>query len=169
MPLDADGFRQVMGWLAAGVSVVTTVDRAGRPWGLTATAVCSVSLDPPLTLVCIDRGADCHQAFLEAEAFAVNLLRDTQQELSHHFAKKDALKFEGILYRPGVTGVPILADGLANLECRIRVRHPGGDHTIVIGEAVHSVVPSSEDSGSPLVHFRGGYVRLGGRLAPDPS
>ncbi len=160
MGLDADGFRQVMGWLAAGVTVVTTRDRRGEPRGLTATAVCSVSLNPPLILVCIDQKADCYGAFLEAEGFAVNLLRDDQEPLSRQFATKDARKFAGIAYGQGVTGVPILSDVLAHVECRVRARYPAGDHTIFLGEAVHSVAAPLEDAGSPLLHFRGAYVRL---------
>lgn len=166
MGLDANGFRMVMGLLAAGVSVVTTIDRQGRARGLTATAVCSVSLNPPLLLVCIDRQADCYEAFLEAEAFTVNLLREDQQRLSRHFARKDPQKFEGIPHRVGVTGTPILADVLAHVECRVRARYAGGDHTIFLGEAVDSAA-ASEHASSPLLHFRGHFVRLGSRLPPD--
>ncbi len=169
MALDPNGFRKVIGSLAAGVTVVTTRDRQGEPRGLTATAVCSVSLTPPLLLVCIDHKADCYEAFQDAEAFAVNLLRDDQEALSHHFARKDAQKFEGIAYRPGVTGVPILPGVLAHVECRIQARHPGGDHTIFVGEAVDSGVAPLEDGRSPLLHFRGAYARLETRLPGDPS
>ncbi len=168
MGLDADGFRRVMGWLASGVTVVTTRDRWGEPRGFTATAVCSVSLIPPLILVCIDQQADCFGAFLEAEAFAVNLLRDNQESLSRQFATKDARKFEGIVYGQGITGMPILPDVLAHVECRVQARYPGGDHTILLGEAVHSAVASPGDAGSPLLHFRGAYVRLGQPHASAP-
>lgn len=169
MALDPNGFRKVMGSLAAGVTVVTTRDRQGEPRGLTATAVCSVSLVPPLLLVCIDRKADCHEAFLEAGGFAVNLLREDQEHLSRLFATKEAPKFEGIAYRTGVTGAPILAGVLAHVECRVQARHPGGDHTIFIGEAVDSEVAPPEQGGSPLLHFRGAYARLEGPASADPS
>lgn len=169
MALDPNGFRKVMGWLAAGVIVVTTRDRQGQPRGLTATAVCSVSLTPPLLLVCIDHTADCYEAFQDAEAFAVNLLRDDQEALSRQFARKDARKFKGIAYRPGVTGAPILPGILAHVECRVQARHPAGDHTIFVGEAVDSGVAPLEDGRSPLLHFRGSYARLGGRLPGDKS
>ena len=149
-----------MGCLAAGVTVVTTVDRQGEPWGLTATAVCSVSLAPPLVLVCIDHAADCYAAFREARGFAVNLLRDDQEHLSHHFATKESRKFVGISHHPGVTGAPILSGALAHVECRVTAQYPGGDHTIIVGEAVESRVASSHEDGSPLVHFRGRYARL---------
>jgi flavin reductase (DIM6/NTAB) family NADH-FMN oxidoreductase RutF len=160
MALDAERFREVMGCLVAGVTVVTTLDRQGSPRGLTATAVCSVSLTPPLVLVCIDQAADCYGAFTEARAFAVNLLREDQESLSRQFATKDALKFEGIAHRPGVTGVPILSGALAHLECLITAQYPGGDHSIFVGEAVDSAVASLEEDSSPLVHFRGRYARL---------
>jgi flavin reductase (DIM6/NTAB) family NADH-FMN oxidoreductase RutF len=160
MALDATRFRAVMGSLVAGVTVVTTLDRQGSPRGLTATAVCSVSLTPPLVLVCIDQAADCYEAFREARAFAVNLLREGQESLSHHFATKDPLKFEGIAHRPGATGVPILSGALAHLECLVTARYPGGDHTIFVGEAVDAAVANSAGDGSPLIHFRGRYGRL---------
>jgi flavin reductase (DIM6/NTAB) family NADH-FMN oxidoreductase RutF len=169
MGLDADRFRGVMGSLAAGVTVVTTRDRQGEPRGLTATAVCSVSLEPPLVLVCIDRSAECHEAFWEAVAFSVNLLRDDQEELSRHFARKDIRKFEGIAHRPGVTGVPILCDVLAHVECRVMARHPGGDHTIFVGEAVDTGLAAAAGAGSALLYFRGGYARLEIRLPADAS
>ncbi len=169
MGLEPDQFRTVMGWLAAGVTVVTTRDRHGNPRGLTATAVCSVSLEPPLILVCIDRNADCYEVFQEAEVFAVNFLRGNQAALSRHFATKDARKFDGIAHRSAVTGAPILAGVLAHVECRIQARYPGGDHTIVVGEAVDSDVESSENGGLPLLHFRGGYARLVSRLPADAS
>jgi len=169
MGLDPTRFRTVMGSLAAGVTVVTTRDRHGDPRGLTATAVCSVSLTPPLILVCIDRQADCHEAFQEGEAFAVNFLRDDQAQLSCHFARKDARKFEGIAHRSGVTGAPILTDVPAHVECRIQARYPGGDHTIVVGEAVDSGVEPLDTAGSPLLHFRGDYARLESSLPVDAS
>ncbi len=167
--LDAQSFRSVMGSLAVGVTVVTTTDRQGEPRGLTATAVCSVSLDPPLILVCIDRTADCYESFLTAEVLAVNLLQERQEGVSRRFAQKVARKFDGIGYRSGVTGAPILADVLAYVECRIRARHPGGDHTILVGEAVAHGLASPPDACSPLLHYRGSYARLGGRLPADPS
>lgn len=160
MALDTSRFRAAMGCLAAGVTIVTTVDRQGEPWGLTATAVSSVSLAPPLVLVCIDHAADCYAAFREARGFAVNLLRDDQEHLSRHFATKESLKFVGIAQLPGVTGAPILSGALAHVECRVTAQYPGGDHTIIVGEAVDSRVASSNENGSPLVHFRGRYARL---------
>jgi flavin reductase (DIM6/NTAB) family NADH-FMN oxidoreductase RutF len=162
--MEARSFRRLMGSLAAGVTVVTTRDRDGHPQGLTATAVCLVSLEPPLLLVCIDRQAECHEAFLAAEAFAVNLLREGQEALSRRFARKDSQKFEGISHRQGVIGAPLLTDVLASVECRVHARYPGGDHTIFVGEAVHSLFAPHEGTRTPLLYFQGGYARLGNRL-----
>jgi flavin reductase (DIM6/NTAB) family NADH-FMN oxidoreductase RutF len=155
-----NGFRKAMSLRPAGVTVVTTRDRDGDPRGLTATAVCSVSLAPPMILVCIDRTAECYEAFQEAEAFAVNLLRHDQEALSRRFSQKDSRKFEGIPHRPGLTGSPILTDVLAHMECRIHARYPGGDHTIVLGEVVSTGVAPLDEIESPLLHFQGGYTRL---------
>ena len=166
MTQDANGFRKVMGLRAAGVTVVTTRDRHGEPRGLTATAVCSVSLTPPTVLVCIDCTAECYEAFREAETFAVNLLRHDQEALSRHFARKEPRKFEGIPHRTGITGAPILTDVLAHVECRIQARYPGGDHTIVLGEIVGSGVAPLDEVESPLLHFRGTYARL---TPPPPA
>jgi flavin reductase (DIM6/NTAB) family NADH-FMN oxidoreductase RutF len=162
--MEVRGFRRLMASLAAGVTVVTTQDREGQPWGLTATAVCLVSLDPPLLLVCIDRNAECHEAFLAAQAFAVNLLREGQEALSRRFARKDSQKFDGVPHRCGVSGAPILADALASVECLVHARYPGGDHTIFVGEAMHAVIAPSEETGTPLIYFQGGYAHLGNRL-----
>lgn len=164
MLMEVKSFRRLMRSLAAAVTVVTTRDREGEPRGLTATAVCLVSFEPPLLLVCIDRTAECHEAFLTAESFAVHLLREGQEALSRRFARKDSQKFEGISHRQGVMGVPILADVLASVECRVHARYPGGDHTILVGEAAHSVVAPSGEAGTPLVYFQGCYAHLGNRL-----
>ena len=169
MTPDVDGFRTAMGLRAAGVTVVTTRDREGQPRGLTATAVCSVSLTPPLILFCIDRDADCYGAFLESEVFAVNILREDQEGLSRRFASQSARKFEGVPHRLGATGSPILAGVLAHVECRVRARYPGGDHTIFLGEVVGTGIGPLDDAASPLLHFRGGYVRLENCLPAQPS
>lgn len=169
MGLEPSRFCAAMGSLAAGVTVVTTRDPHGDLRGLTATAVCSVSLVPPLLLVCIDRKADCYEAFQEAETFAVNFLRDDQRVLSRRFAKKNARKFRGVTHRAGITGAPILAGVLGHVECRMYARYPGGDHTIFVGEVVDSGVGLLENGRSPLLHFRGGYARLSSCLPADAS
>jgi flavin reductase ActVB len=122
-----------------------------------------------MILVCIDRTAECYEAFQEAEAFAVNLLRHDQEALSRRFSQKDSRKFEGIPHRPGLTGSPILTDVLAHMECRIHARYPGGDHTIVLGEVVSTGVAPLDEIESPLLHFQGGYTRLIGLPSADAS
>jgi len=162
MELDGLTFRRVMRSLAAGVSVATALDGQGDPWGLTATAVCLVSWEPPLLLLCVDQTAECYPVFLEAEAFAVNLLRDEQEWLSRHFSLKHARKFGGIPWRSGRTGAPLLYGVLAHVECRTTARYPGGDHTIFVGRAVGASGATSGKDSSPLLYYRGRYARLEG-------
>jgi flavin reductase (DIM6/NTAB) family NADH-FMN oxidoreductase RutF len=156
MPLDPDRFRSVLGRFASGVTVVTAVDAAGRDHGMTVSAFCSLSLDPPLVLVCVDRDASMHGLLHEASHFTVNILAAGQEALSRRFSHRDADRFDGIGYTRGAAGTAILDDVLAWLECRIVARHAGGDHTIVVGEA--------EDAESradrPLLYYRGGYATL---------
>ena len=166
---ETNGLRAAMSLRAAGVAVVTTRDGHGEPRGLTATAVCSVSLAPPMILVCIDRTAECYEAFQGAETFAVNLLRHAQESLACRFSRKESRKFDGIPYRTGITGSPILKDVLAHVECRIRARYPGGDHIIILGEVVGSGVAPLNDAESPLLHFRGAYARLTNPPPADAS
>jgi len=154
--LDPDSFRSVLGRFASGVTVVTAVDGAGREHGMTVSAFCSLSLDPPLVLVCIDHDASMHELLHETSHFAVNILSSRQEALSRRFSHPEADRFDGIGYTRGASGVPILDDVLAWLECRIVARHAAGDHTIVIGQA-----EAGETSGDrPLLYYRGGYAAL---------
>ncbi len=157
MPVDQLEFRRVMGHFATGVTVVTTHDGAGKLAGLTANAVASVSLDPPLVLVCVDKKSESYPAFGASGVFAVNILSNAQETLSRRFAKSGGDKFAGIGYRLGTTGAPLLHDTIAHLECRVRHAFDAGDHTIYVGEAVSVAVSSEED---PLLYFRGGYRNL---------
>lgn len=165
IPVEPRLFRRVMRSLAAGVTVVTSRDPQGRPWGMTATAVCLVSWEPPLLLVCVDRTADCHGPLVEAGVFAVNLLGENQESVSRHFASKDVDKFHGVSWGDGDTGAPILDGVLAHVECRTAACYPAGDHTIVLGEAIGGSLAPGADAGEPLIYFRGQYARLasGGR------
>jgi len=156
MPFDKSELRRVMGHFATGVTVVTTHDGAGRCYGLTANAVCSVSLDPPLVLVCVDKSAESHPAFERSQAFVVNVLSDRQEELSRRFAVSGGDKFVGLPCRNGGTGVPILEGALAHVECRVVAVHDAGDHTIYIGE----VESGDVGEGAPLLFFRGRYHQL---------
>ena len=156
--IDSIEFRRVMGHFASGVAVVTARASGERPCGLTASAVCSVSLDPTLLLVCVERGADSHDCIRDFGAFAVNVLpQEGGESLARRFASWEVEdKFRGIAYREEQTGAPVLQDALAWLDCRVAEVLPGGDHTIFLGE----VVAADAREGGPLVYYRGGYGRF---------
>ncbi|MBI4518251.1 MAG: flavin reductase family protein [Deltaproteobacteria bacterium] len=156
MPIDKDQFRRVLGHLAVGVTVVTTRSAEGTPHGLTVTSFTSLSLSPPLVLVCIDKTAESYDHF-RSGVFAVNLLAEGQDVISQRFAKSGGDKFSETDYRWGTTGAPILAGTLGCLECRIAHAYEGGDHTIFVGE----VEAANASTGEPLLYFRGAYRRLG--------
>jgi flavin reductase (DIM6/NTAB) family NADH-FMN oxidoreductase RutF len=156
MAFDPSEYRRILGHWVTGVSVVAAATPDGEPRGLTANAVCSVSLDPPLVLVCIDHTADSHDAIAAADGFSVNILASDQERLARRFAAYDlARKFEGIAWHVEQTGAPVLDDAFAWVDCRMRERLPGGDHSIFIGE----VVAGDAREGGPLIYYRGGYGR----------
>jgi flavin reductase (DIM6/NTAB) family NADH-FMN oxidoreductase RutF len=146
----------VLGRFASGVTVVTARDADGVDHGMTASAFCSLSLEPPLVLVCVEKTADMHPVLEEAEIFGVNVLSASQEPVSRRFAEKIGNRFDGIGYARGLTGVVILDDVHAFLECRKTTTCPGGDHTIFIGEVLHAVA----SDGRPLLYYRGGYTEL---------
>lgn len=151
--IDSRLFRRVLGHFASGVTVVTAVDTEGNARGITVSAFSSVSLAPPLILVCIESRAAFCEVITTANHFAVNLLSSAQQQLSEHFASKQISKFEGIDYELGVTGAPLLAGTLGYVECSRYELLEGGDHAIVLGKVEHLAVNGSE----PLIHFAGKY------------
>jgi flavin reductase (DIM6/NTAB) family NADH-FMN oxidoreductase RutF len=153
--IDPDTFRAVLGRFASGVTVVTTIDSSGADHGMTVSAFCSVSLEPPLILICIDRQASALHALDETEYFAVSILSAEQESISRRFAASDD-RFGGLGYQRGITGAALLDDALAYLECRRVARHEAGDHIIFIGE----VEAASAQRGHPLIFFRGGYGQL---------
>jgi flavin reductase (DIM6/NTAB) family NADH-FMN oxidoreductase RutF len=157
VPIDHDTFRSVLGRFASGITVVTARDGDGRHYGMTVSAFCSVSLAPPLILVCVDLAASMHDALLEASHFAVNILSAEQEPLSRRFSGLDeSHRFDGVGYAPGITGAALLDDALAHIECRRVQHHRAGDHTIVIGE----VEAAAARSARPLLYYRGGYAQL---------
>ncbi len=157
MPLDSDLFRSVLGRFASGVTVVTTRDDAGRDHGMTVSAFASLSLSPPLVLVCIDRQASIHGILAQAEWLAVNVLSAGQEPLSRRFSHLDAeARFEGVGFTRAPRGAAVLDDVLAFLECRVVQRLDGGDHTIVVAE----VESADARDGKPLLYYRGGYAQL---------
>jgi flavin reductase (DIM6/NTAB) family NADH-FMN oxidoreductase RutF len=153
MPIEKNELRRVMGHFATGVTVITTISKEGTPYGLTANAFMSVSLEPPLLLISVDKKAESYPYFEESGVFTVNILREDQEALSRKFAVSGGNKFEGVAYHRGANNVPILEDTLAHIECRLYAKYDGGDHTLYLGE----VLEAETHEGKPLLFYRGGY------------
>jgi flavin reductase (DIM6/NTAB) family NADH-FMN oxidoreductase RutF len=152
MAIDEAGFRKAMSCFASGVTVLTT-EYDGVSYGMTASAFSSLSLAPPLVLVCVEKSARIHEAIPKAERFAINILRAGQEAISNKFASRSDDRFDGINVRAGKLKVPLLEDALAIVECRLHATLPGGDHTIFVGE----VVAAEIGEGEPLLYFRSAY------------
>jgi len=161
-PVSEERFRHVLGHLAAGVSVVTSVGSDGRPCGLTATAVCSVSLDPPLVLASLEHGTSTGRGVRSAGFYAVNLLDREGLPLAALFARDDETKFEGVARETGVTGAPLLRRAVGYCDCRVVEAVEAGDHTVYIGRVEDARV--RRRGTAPLVYHRGAYATL----APEP-
>ena len=156
MGVEQTEFRQALAHFASGVTVITT-QHQGQLHGTTVSSFCSLSLQPPLVLVGIDRSATIHDLIVESGVFAVNVLAEHAEATSRHFARRILDKFSGISYSLGQLGVPLLDDALTRLECRLVERYPGGDHSIFIGEVVAT---STQPYSQPLLYFRSKYERL---------
>lgn len=156
MPVSREEFRRALSRFASGVTIITTRDASGRLHGITVSAFCSVSLEPPLIVVCIEKNTGSHYAFLESSAFVVNILDANQQFLSDRFASRIPNKFEGVAYQSGIGDLPVLDGALANLECVLVNHFEAGDHTIFVGQIEKARV----SEGEPLVYFHGGYRKL---------
>jgi len=151
-----DEFRAALSRFPSGVTVITTRDSEGRSHGITVSSFASVSLNPPMILVCIEKTTGSHHALSESEFFVVNILAEGQEDISNRFASPIANKFDELDYRSGIGGIPILTDALVTLECRIAYRHEGGDHTIFVGLVEKSTIKDE----SPLVYWHGNYRKL---------
>ncbi len=151
-------FRHVLGHFASGVTIITTTDGENRPTGLTASAFTSVSLDPPLILVCVDHKSQTYPFLLDRGRFAVNILSTEQAEHSRRFATTRLDKFDTVPHTLSPLGLPLLAGALAHLECTTVSTHVAGDHTIFVGR----VESAATGPGDPLLYFRGRYGRLAG-------
>ncbi len=156
MTLDVREIRNMMGHFATGVTVITTKDSAGKAFGLTVNSFTSLSLNPPLVIVCVDRTVDCYSCFDETKVFAVNVLSEDQEELSRRFATKGIEKFEGIQWRMGENGAPLLEGVIGTIECKVTHSYEGGDHTIFLGE----ILSATAKGDRPLLFFKGKYARL---------
>ncbi len=153
MPIERDDFRRVLGNFASGVTVVTTLGPDGAPYGLTATAFTSVSLDPPLVLVCVDKRAESLPHLQASQLFAVNFLAGGDEERSRRFAVSGGDKFSGVSWSAAVTGAPILANVVGYVDCRVVQTLSAGDHLIFVGQVEAAAAFDAE----PLLFFRGGY------------
>lgn len=157
--VSTDDFRRAMGHFVTGVTVVTTVDADGQPVGTTANAVSSLSLDPPLVLVCFDLDSQTLEAVRSHGAFAVNVLAAPQRHLSVNFARRGlAAAWDGVRHHRGPTSSPRLHGALAVIECTVEHRLPGGDHEIVIGRVRDLHI--SDSGAAPLVYWQGRYTTL---------
>jgi flavin reductase (DIM6/NTAB) family NADH-FMN oxidoreductase RutF len=154
---DARTLRDALGCFATGVTVVTCLGADGQPAGLTVNSFTSVSLDPPLLLVCLAKNAASAAALVAASHFAVNVLQTGQQPASIRFSTRDEDRFGATPWTCGEAGAPILADSLGVFECERHAVHDGGDHHILIGQVVKASFDGSVD---PLLYFRGKYRRL---------
>src|SRR5713226_7304449 len=131
-------FRRVCSKYATGITILTVLDSRGDPHGMTVNSFTSVSLSPPLVLVCIDREAAMLDHFALGTHFAINVLHEEHKELSTAFARSGCDRFDSVEWRAGETGVPLLPDMLATLECVATQLVEAGDHVVVIGEALHA-------------------------------
>jgi flavin reductase ActVB len=155
--VDLSEFRDAMARFATGVAIVTTCDEAGTPYGFTASSFCSVSLVPPLVLVCLARSARSHSVFTRNPNFAISILRSTHAELAQRFASTIPDRFApgGFSYTP--QGSIVLDEALAVVECSVYSRHEAGDHVIMVGEVGQVVLA---ERGGPAVYFDRGFRTL---------
>jgi flavin reductase ActVB len=147
---DRDRFREAMASFPSGATIVTTSDAAGGWWGFTASSFCSVSLDPPLVLTCLARGAQCFPAFAAADRWNIHVLAHRHADLAVRFATRGADKFDGAGFLPDSRGLPFLAGASVGLRCAAHSKLDGGDHVVLMGQ-VEEVTIGDE---MPFVYFR---------------
>ncbi|HXA18823.1 MAG TPA: flavin reductase family protein [Thermoanaerobaculia bacterium] len=155
MPIDEGHFKLALSHFASGVTVVTT-EHDGRHYGMTVASFASLSLHPPLVLVCIERSVKTHDAIAASGKYGVSILSSTQADISSKFASRRDDKFDGVELIEGDLDVPLIKGALTAIECRVYDRLPGGDHTIFIGE----VMKIHTQEGDPLLYFRSGYREM---------
>ena len=161
MVFDSQLQRKIMGQFATGVTIIT-MSNGGETWGMTANAVTSVSLDPPLVLVCVETGNQTHPRLTEAGCFAMNILSAEQKDLSDRFAFAGPKDCSGLEVLTAATGAPILPGTLGYVDCQVHKVVTAGDHDIFLGE----IVAGEFFEGAPLLYFGGGYRTL---AANEPS
>ena len=158
MPVDSDTFKRSLGSWASGVTVVTS-QHAGERLGMTVSAFSSVSLNPPLVLVCADKASNTNKLIHASRSFTVNVLGREQSALSNLFAdkKREAIRFDGLVCKTGATGCPRLPGALASMDCTVRDVVDAGDHIVYVGTVEDAVIDAEQE---PLVYWRGGYQKL---------
>src|SRR5213592_435524 len=154
--VEPEQFRQLLGRFATGVTVLTSRSAKGQPVGMTASSVASVSLDPPLVLVSVEKVHDMHAALESGTHFVLNILSAEQEALSRRFAGVETDRFRGVSYRENERGIAVIDGVVAHIECEKRSAVPGGDHTVFIG----LVVGGDATDRRPLLYYRGGYAGL---------
>jgi flavin reductase (DIM6/NTAB) family NADH-FMN oxidoreductase RutF len=135
---------------------VVTTEHEGMRYGMTVAAFSSLSLHPPLVLICVETSVKTHDPIIASGKFGVSILRSDQADVSNRFASRVDDKFDGMAIREGELGVPLVENAITTLECRLTGHLPGGDHSIFVGE----VVAMSTGEGAPLVYYRSGYREL---------
>jgi flavin reductase (DIM6/NTAB) family NADH-FMN oxidoreductase RutF len=155
-PIDPRDFRNALGTFATGVTIVTAMPANGRPYGITCNSFASVSLNPPLVLWSLGTFSQGLTIFQNASYFAVNVLGASQQALASQFAKSSVDKFAGVSWAPGLGNAPVIADCVANFQCRAVNRYYGGDHVIFLG----AVEAYSYNRREPLLFARGSFGRF---------
>ncbi len=157
MSVNEEEFRSALGRFAVGVTVITTRSADGEDHGMTVSAFCSLSLQPPLILVCIDKAASIYDIITTAPNFVVNVLSMSQEPVARRFSVVDIDRFEGVGFSRGRGEIPVIDDAVTILECRRTGSYDGGDHTIILGEVEEA---RWNDGGRPLLYYRGGYAHL---------
>jgi flavin reductase (DIM6/NTAB) family NADH-FMN oxidoreductase RutF len=153
--MGTDTYREAAGHFTTGVAVITTLHE-GRRYGVTASAVTSLSLDPPMLLVCLNRSLATRDAVVATRRFAVNVLAEDQAALAMQFATRAPDKFAGVAVADGLDGVPLLTDALAHLQCTVVDPVDAATHTVLLAE----VDATNIATGSPLAYFRGSFGRF---------
>ena len=157
MTVDPIALRKVASNFATGVTIVSTKHVGGGGCGLTVNAFASVSLEPPLVLVSVDRGALTYPCLRAAGVFAASFLSSGQRDLAIRFAERREDKFDGVAFSGGVTGAPILEGSIGHVECEVEQEYAGGDHALFLGRVVSA---AASDEGEPLVFFRRAYTTI---------
>lgn len=156
-PEDKAALRRALGTFATGVTIVTARAGDGEPVGFTANSFTSVSLEPPLLLVCLAHTAASYSIFREAESFAVNVLEVGQEDTARRFASRGADKFGQTAWKPGTRGAPLIDGSLARFDCAMHARVEAGDHDILMGR----VLGFSVHEGAALLYHQGAFRKIG--------